>query len=808
MRHGTSRLSAAVMIAAAIAASPVFGEPPSLESQIAPSGSTVAGKTIGEWSGKWWTWLLATPLHRDPALDETGEHCGIDQDGPVWFLAGSFSDQPVTRRCKVPEGKYILFPMFTGIVKPTPEQTQATCDTSRDKAARFAEAVLGVYASLDGAALAAPEQFRERTTACFDPSGTGRAISAQDGYWVMLRPLPPGKHVLRYGRDEKGGRNNIDVSYVLQVGGDASPAAVETARDEAAPYPRRIEHGPPRRSPVPDRNDAAGGPTDDDFPRYVPAVIRLRPGFGLRDIEQRLVALILREGKYKVVSQNRRIMGAVADIRFTWPDVQARYAASDALKHAMPHPMVISITPIGNGTYSISGTNVNPNPGPSFALRAEIVNDAARLVTLALDRRVRVTDEERLRAIRYRAPDFAKVAGGDPVAEIRASFNRKREEARDRAAASRPPSEADKRQFTAGDLSAAGSELHAVAVYEGPRRSGPATLPRRVTVTVVPFTTRPVVLLLSAYEPVEWYVVSVGAKVSKIIALGHGRQTVASAPGNSERVSRSVEDGFKGAYLGYGENIEDVAKFFARAEALTGERPATFQGKYSAADFIVDGDGQVWIAGKRASLPAQPERASVIPNPGAVRFEAPKYVAHVAPDGLSFTSCLSGVAEAVRTNRSHVRGKVYFELTLKARPGTLHPSVDLGLAPAAVRGNIFLYSAEDASPQQGIGVLGWGGASSYKDGDVFGIAADLDEGKLYFHVNGDWKGKPPGSAGIPITAGRAYAAAASISTESTKEYTDCNGWSGNFGGAPFKYPLPEGYMPYDGAVTSDATNGK
>lgn len=732
---------------------------------------------------------MTSPLHRDPAQDDSGAHCGIGQDGPVWFLAGSFNEFPVTRRCSVPQGKYLLFPMHTGITRPTPEQTQATCKTSQDKSERFADAVIGVYASVDGVPVPTPEWYRARTQSCFDPHGAGRAISAQDGYWIMLRPLPPGKHVLRFGRNEKGGKTNTDVSFVLQVGETASPAVVELAPDEAAPFPRRMSS------------------SRQGFPAYSPAVIRARPGFGPGDFNRRLMALILRQGKYQPVSYDRQALGSISEIRFTWPDAKERYAALEDLKLRLPHPVGIPIYRNEDGSFRISVSGVDPNPGPSFALRAEIVNDAARLVAEALDRRMPVTDEEALRALRYRPPKFAELAGGDIWAEVMAQGAQQRQEQLDRAFAAQPLKEEDKLQFTTGDFSAAGGELHAIGVYKGPERSGTPRPPSRITVYVMSFTGRPVVLLLTAYEPVEWRIGGGGARISKVIALGHHRQTILGAPADAVRVSRSFEDGYKEYFYSYGKDAEDLKKFYERAAALTGQLPVTFQGKYSASEFFVDGNVPVRIEGKRAEAPVLP-KPQALRDPGGVHFVPSRHVGtHISPDGLRLSSCLQGASAAVKANRGHVRGKVYFELTFNLRSSGVYPGTNVGLAPMTSDAS-FLFASEDEPPKGGVGLLQWGEASRYRDGDVFGLAADLDAMQLYFHVNGEWKGEPPGGKGALLAPGRAYAAAASVSAASNRSSTECSGWTGNFGNAPFKYPLPQGYMSYDGSVRSAAAGAK
>lgn len=65
---------------------------------IAPSNAfadaepQVLGKTIGEWSAKWWRWAFAIPASTNPMLDDDGEFCPVGQQGPVWFLAGVWGE--------------------------------------------------------------------------------------------------------------------------------------------------------------------------------------------------------------------------------------------------------------------------------------------------------------------------------------------------------------------------------------------------------------------------------------------------------------------------------------------------------------------------------------------------------------------------------------------------------------------------------------------------------------------------------------------------------------------------------------------
>src|SRR5437763_11387933 len=75
-------------------------------SGIHPPCSSPYGLTYGEWSARWWQWLLAIPPNVNPNFDGTSldpdvatvNDCAQGQSGPVWFLAGTFGG-PAERAC-------------------------------------------------------------------------------------------------------------------------------------------------------------------------------------------------------------------------------------------------------------------------------------------------------------------------------------------------------------------------------------------------------------------------------------------------------------------------------------------------------------------------------------------------------------------------------------------------------------------------------------------------------------------------------------------------------------------------------------
>ena len=80
---------------------------------VPPPNSAPHGLTDGEWSAKWAKWAVEPPPAKSPLLDTTGANCAVGQSGHVWFLAGT-SGGAVIRRCTVPTGQMLFFPVGNG----------------------------------------------------------------------------------------------------------------------------------------------------------------------------------------------------------------------------------------------------------------------------------------------------------------------------------------------------------------------------------------------------------------------------------------------------------------------------------------------------------------------------------------------------------------------------------------------------------------------------------------------------------------------------------------------------------------------
>lgn len=162
--------------------------------------STVAGKTIGQWTEAWWNWK---GMSSAPFVDQTGAAANDNQSGPVFFLAGlSGTSTSATRSFHVPDGKYVLVPLLNAIAyNVTSPQTKA----SNNLNSLFD--LYDISAVLDGTPLSITDPLDPHrasaspftlTLLSGNPIGSAGSYSnaASDGYWLMLAPLSEGKHTV------------------------------------------------------------------------------------------------------------------------------------------------------------------------------------------------------------------------------------------------------------------------------------------------------------------------------------------------------------------------------------------------------------------------------------------------------------------------------------------------------------------------------------------------------------------------------------------------------------------------------------
>jgi hypothetical protein len=184
--------------------------------------SVIKGKKIGDWGSEWWKWAYSFEKQFSPVNDDTGQNCNLGQEGNIWFLAGSYSTKPIVRECFIPEGKILLFPIIN-FINHSSEKQPGSCESVTGIVNRVTQRAENLYVRINNVELKEPYSHREASSICFDPFEKAPIIinrssgypAASDGYWIAIKNLPIGTHILQFGGNVLEFRQNI--TYKLHI---------------------------------------------------------------------------------------------------------------------------------------------------------------------------------------------------------------------------------------------------------------------------------------------------------------------------------------------------------------------------------------------------------------------------------------------------------------------------------------------------------------------------------------------------------------------------------------------------------------
>jgi hypothetical protein len=152
--------------------------------------------SISEWTSIWWKWLHSIPTNSNPALDTTGQFCSKSQNNSdVWFLAGTFGDS-VIRKCTIPHGKAIFFPIISCIFSFALDPDLKTEEELKKAVRKDIDTVEHLSLTIDEINFKDLNRFRVISDPFDDIIDGVRTKSVSDGYWIFLKPPKIGDHTI------------------------------------------------------------------------------------------------------------------------------------------------------------------------------------------------------------------------------------------------------------------------------------------------------------------------------------------------------------------------------------------------------------------------------------------------------------------------------------------------------------------------------------------------------------------------------------------------------------------------------------
>ena len=167
---------------------------------------------------------MSIPSSINPINDTTGEFTNRSQNDPnVCFLAGTFGGS-VTRKCTLPYGKAILFPVINYEASFADEPLLSEVHELENKCKEEIDKIGELSCYVDGQSLNLSE-YRIASSAfqielscenCLSAKA-GKTMMASDGYWLFLSPLTHGKHRINSFGSCLAGKIKIGCTFELTI---------------------------------------------------------------------------------------------------------------------------------------------------------------------------------------------------------------------------------------------------------------------------------------------------------------------------------------------------------------------------------------------------------------------------------------------------------------------------------------------------------------------------------------------------------------------------------------------------------------
>jgi hypothetical protein len=172
--------------------------------KVMPPKSRVQGLTYGEWSAKWWQYVLSIPESDNPLAGGTGNKCAFQQIGNVALIAvDPLSEEPI--ECEVPTGVMLFLDILSAECSTVEEPPFYGEDEEELRACVLGFTFTNLQASIDGVAVKNLDRYihtsplfeftlPEEGNILYTDVLSGQSVSK--GAHLILAPLSPGEHAV------------------------------------------------------------------------------------------------------------------------------------------------------------------------------------------------------------------------------------------------------------------------------------------------------------------------------------------------------------------------------------------------------------------------------------------------------------------------------------------------------------------------------------------------------------------------------------------------------------------------------------
>lgn len=303
-------------------------------------------------------------------------------------------------------------------------------------------------------------------------------------------------------------------------------------------------------------------------------------------------------------------------------------------------------------------------------------------------------------------------------------------------------------------------------------------------------TDKPILIILSAKENVSWNIkLKEGVTLIGVVILEGDNHNVT---GVKNYINLNKNIGLKkGCYI---ENYYEYLTLINKIENNFGVKPLTVQTIYSGKSFKIDGINKI-------DYSKESEKQNIVEKVDKVKMsEKTFYFLKNEKYEENIVSEEERINTFIVANAGINRGKWYAEFKLKTKQKSFNPGCWTSVG-VVVNSESDFWKSNNKILGKNI-IDKWDQnvilSGELKNGDIIGMAVDLDNGKIYYSINGVWKRKP-----LNITEGAdipkynlKYYIAVSATSEGKAENSNDDSWIVGFDKYGMKYPIPMGYKPY------------